>query len=208
MAGEKIETLNFAIRNSIPAMREAANENPNAQILVRAVRFGSGAQWHVSQPTPVDSFTWMDIEADGETRMGEALKLTAEQLKMPPMDSRALPPVLVLLSDGQPTDDFSAGLKALMDLPWGKKSVRIAIAIGHDADIDTLQKFIGNREVQPLRANNADALIRYIKWASTMVVKEVSQPSSQTDGQGEHQAVPIPIPASNGDSGNADPNIW
>jgi DNA repair protein RadC len=49
--------------------------------------------------------------------------------------------VLVLISDGQPTDNFDVGLKALMESPWGRTAVRIAIAIGEDADHDILQRF-------------------------------------------------------------------
>ena len=75
------------------------------------------------------------------------------------MSERALPPVLVLVSDGQPTDDFDAGLKALLEQPWGKKAVRIAISIGRDADNEVLQKFIGNTELKPLAANSPEASI-------------------------------------------------
>ena len=90
------------------------------------------------------------------------------------MSERALPPVLVLLSDGQPTDDFSGGLKELLDLPWGKKAVRVAIAIGKDCDREVLQKFIGHPELQPLEANNPEALVKCIKWASTVVLQAAS----------------------------------
>src|SRR5208283_4077823 len=154
-------------------------ENINAQLLVRAIRFSNGAQWHISQPTPVDSFEWINLTADGVTDMGKALSMVAEQLKMPPMTDRALPPVLALLTDGQPTDDFSQGLKELMSQPWGKKAVRIAIAIGEDADTEVLQKFIGNSEIKPLHANNPEALVKQIRWLSTVVLKAVSSPASQ-----------------------------
>jgi uncharacterized protein YegL len=175
----KIQALNMAIREAVPHMRKVADDNPNAQVLVRAVRFSDGAQWHISQPTPVADFAWQDVTAGGETDMGKALALVAEQLKMPPMSDRALPPVLVLISDGQPTDDFDAGLKALLEQPWGKKAVRIAIAIGQDADNDVLQKFIGNSELKPLAANSPESLVKYIKWASTAVLKSASSPAAQ-----------------------------
>lgn len=178
----KIQALNTAIREALPAMRDVAAENPNAQVLVRAVRFSSGAQWHVLQPTCVDDFAWQDLQADGVTDMGKALALVADQLRMPPMTDRALPPVLVLISDGQPTDDFVTGLDALLDLPWGKKAVRVAIAIGEDADLEVLQRFINHPEIKPLQANNAEALVRCIKWASTAVLKSASSPPSQTVG--------------------------
>lgn len=175
----KIQALNTAIREAVPHMQRVADENPNAHVLVRAVQFASGAQWHISQPTPVADFKWSDLRAGGHTDMGKALGLVAEQLKMPPMSERALPPVLVLVSDGQPTDNFDAGLQALMAQPWGKKAVRIAIAIGDDADLDVLQQFIGHPEIRPLQANNPEALVNYIKWVSTAVLQSASSPASQ-----------------------------
>jgi len=43
------------------------------------------------------------------------------------MSDRALPPVLVLISDGQPTDNFQKGLDKLIAQLWGQKAVHIAI---------------------------------------------------------------------------------
>src|SRR5207253_2563225 len=80
--------------------------------------------------------------------------------------------------DGQPTDDFAGGLKALLDQPWGKKAVRIAIAIGEDADLDVLQKFIAHSELRPLEANNPEALTRQIRWASTAGLNSASSPAA------------------------------
>lgn len=192
----KIGSLNTAVREALPEMRSVADENPNAQVLVRVIKFSSGAQWVVSQPTPVASFNWTDVQADGVTDMGHALNLVADQLKIPPMTDRALPPVLVLISDGQPTDDFGSGLKALMDQPWGKKAVRIAIAIGEDADHDCLQRFIGHPELKPLVANNPGSLVKHIKWVSTAVLKAASSPTSQSLSTSSTSInVPIPMPS-------------
>lgn len=175
----KIEALNNAIREAVPHMRKVADENPNAELLVRVVTFSDGARWHVSQPTPVDEFRWVDLTADGGTDMGRAFIMVAEQLEMPPMSERALPPVLVLLTDGHPTDDVKDGLQRLHSLPWGKKAVKLAIAIGEDADPQILQAFINDPERKPLEANNPEMLTRCIKWASTAVLKAVSNPVSR-----------------------------
>ncbi len=191
----KIQALNMAIREAIPHMQKVASENPNAQVLVRAIKFSNGAQWHISQPTPVEDFKWVDLQADGVTDMGKALSMIAEQLKIPPMTDRALPPVLVLISDGQPTDSYEKGLKELMEQPWGKKSVRIAIAIGSDADYDVLQKFIGHPEIKPLQANNPESLVKYIKWVSTAVLKSASSPASQAQTAAAPAAANVPIPS-------------
>jgi len=204
----KIHSLNTAIREALPAMRQAADDNPNAQVLVRALRFSSGAQWHVAQPTPVDQFVWTELQADGVTDLGHAFKLVAEQLRIPPMSDRALPPVLVLVSDGQPTDEYATGLRELMALPWGKKSVRIAIAIGSDADTDVLAKFIGNPEVKPLQAKNPEQLVNYIKWASTAVLKAASSPASETDADAATSShVPIPQPVGTDEPSSAA-DVW
>jgi len=168
----KIEALNNAIREAIPHLQNVARKNPHAEVLLRAVKFSRGAEWHVAQPTSVEQFQWQDLDVDdGPYRdMGRALKMVAQQLKIPPMPAHGLPPVLVLVTDGSPTDDFKSGLEVLMNEPWGKKAVRLGIAIGKDADHKCLRQFIGNSELQPLQANNADALVTYIKWASTEII--------------------------------------
>lgn len=204
MAGGKIGTLNFAIKEALPEMQKVGDENPNAQVFVRAIKFSDGAQWHVSQPTEVKDFRWLDLTAKGGTDMGRAMEEVAKVLKMPPMESRALPPVLVLLSDGQPTDNFSSGLNTLMSEPWGQKAVRLAIAIGGDADHDCLQKFIGHNERNPILAPDAPTLVKLIKWASTAVLKAASSPASQPKGAAIATGVPIPAPPPpTGGQGNA-----
>ncbi len=204
----KIQSLNTAIREAVPNMQKVAKENPNAQVYVRAIKFSTGAQWHLSQPTPVEDFRWEDLEADGVTDMGRAFSMVAEQLKIPPMTERALPPVIVLISDGQPTDDFGKGLQEMMDQPWGKKAVRIAIAIGGDADRDVLQTFIGNPEIHPLQANNPESLVNYIKWASTAVLKAASTPPSQVQKTAIVSNVPIPEPPSPGKGPASAADVW
>ncbi len=194
MSGGKIQALNHAIREAIPHMREVAKGNPNAEVLVRAIRFSAGAQWHVSQPTNVDDFEWNDLAVSGMTDMGRALLLVTDALRLSSMPERALPPVLVLISDGQPTDDFQGGLQALMAEPWGKKAVRLAIAIGEDADTGVLRDFIGHAEIQPLQANNAEDLVNYIRWASTAVLQAASAPASQASGSSDGVNVPLPPP--------------
>jgi len=190
----KIQSLNNAIREAIPHMQTAAEENPNAQVLVRAVKFSDGAQWHVAVSTPAADFKWTDLKAEGVTDMGKAIAMVSEQLKIPPMSDRALPPVLVLISDGQPTDDFGGALKSMMDIPWARRAVRIAIAIGDDADHGPLRAFIGHAEIPVLQANNAESLVNYIKWASTAVLKAASSPASQSKASGT-AGINVPIPS-------------
>mgnify|MGYP003950873557 CR=1 FL=1 len=215
----KMPALNQAIRQSLPGMVKVARDNPEARVMVRAVSFADQANWHISEPTAVDQLQWVDLQAGGVTAMGKALELVASQLNSPPMEERALPPVLVLISDGQPTDDFDAGLKKLMHQPWAQKAVRLAIAVGQDANHEVLQDFIGhdageslqrgqspdisgqsqsscqerNKSARrPLQASNATALAQYIEWASTAVVGAASMPVSRTEGSASEANIPLP----------------
>ncbi|MBI3037672.1 tellurium resistance protein [bacterium] len=208
-ADGKIQTLNEAVREAIPHMRKAADENPNARVLVRAVAFSDEVGWPISDPTPVENFSWVDLQAKGISSMGKAFESISLRLKSPPMDQRALPPVLVLISDGYPTDDFDEGLRLLLSEPWGKKSIRMAIAIGEDADQEVLEKFIDNPQIKPLHANNPESLVKYIKWASTSVLKAVSAPMTpSSEKTSESFNILIPVPPDVEPNNSNHPDVW
>ena len=86
----------------------------------------------------------------------------------------------------------------------GQKAVRLAIAIGGDADLDVLLKFIGNPEIKPLTARNPEDLVRFIRWASTVAIKQASSPVTAGQDTAGGGGGPIPIvhdmPASSGDA--------
>jgi uncharacterized protein YegL len=207
--GGKMGQLNFAIREAIPEMRSAADDNPAASLLVRAITFSSGASWHVHHPTPVKEFEWEDVQASGVTDLGKALKLVSNELKTPPMPQRALRPVLALVSDGLPMDDWRAGLRAVDATPWGKRSVRVAIGIGADADKGMLKEFLGNPELEPIQADNPKQLVTAIRWASTVAVATASTPMAEGDRMLHNaQTLVKQPPAQGGAAGDDDDDVW
>ena len=48
----KMEVVNTAIEECIPEMASAADNNPSAQLLIRALQFSSGASWLTAKPVP------------------------------------------------------------------------------------------------------------------------------------------------------------
>ncbi len=174
-ADGKIQALNVAIRESIPQLQAAACDNPNVDVLVRAIVFSNGARWHLEQPTPVAQLRWEDAVAGGHTDTAAALRLAAQALRVPPMPERAVSPVVVLVTDGHHTDDFDAGLAELMAERWGRDAVRMAVAIGRDVNMTPLQAFIGDDELRPITANNPEALVQKIRWVSRSGVESASQ---------------------------------
>lgn len=182
MAGDKIDQLNFAMREALPALKSTADDNTNAAVEMMVLTFGTATNWITPAPVPLDQFTWTNIGASGITSMGAAMREVAKQLGTDKMPDRGLPPVVVLITDGQPTDDFDAGLREFMAQPWAKRAVRIAIAIGSDADLGPLRAFIAHKELEPLVAREADTLHKYIRWVSTQVLKSATAPNSLPTG--------------------------
>lgn len=210
MVGDKIATVNRAIRECIEPVQKEAEDHPDVRMYVRVLTFSSIAQWHTVE-TKIEDFVWSDLSADGLTVTGTALELMAQELTVEKMGKRALPPVIILMSDGEATDDYESGIKALLSERWGPKTVRVAIAIGQDANIDELSKFCSNpKENPPLKAEKASDLIRFIKWVSTEVPKSVSNSVIvNSDASTNIGAPPLPqvkIGASN--QGNEDDAIF
>jgi uncharacterized protein YegL len=197
-ADGKIRALNNAIRETLPHLREVAAENPFAETLVRVLAFSTGVRWHVEKPTPVAELRWTDLQPGGFTDLGAALTELASQLSVPPMSERSLPPAIILISDGQPTDDFEGGLEAVLATPWGRRAVRIGVGIGRDVDLEVLQRFIGRPDIAPLTANDPEQLVQMLRWASTVASRLASVPESQ---RVEEPTIPVPrvAPRSLGD---------
>ncbi|HTK13534.1 MAG TPA: VWA domain-containing protein [Xanthobacteraceae bacterium] len=181
MSGDRIASLNYAVRAAIPAMKEAAADNPEVDVMVRVLRFSDTVDWPVPDAIPINDFVWNDMVAGGETNMGAAFTALAEAMSAAGMPGRQLPPVVVLMSDGLPTDESENGLAAFLASEYGAKAVRIAIAIGSDADLGLLQEFIASPTVKPLQANSAAALVNRIKWAASVPMKSVSSPVGSAD---------------------------
>ena len=67
------------------------------------MRFSSGKREfrHIANPTLLSEFKWVDLQAEGETDMGQAFALLAEDLAQLPQNTRMLPPQVVLISRRQ-----------------------------------------------------------------------------------------------------------
>lgn len=198
MSGPKIATLNQAIRESIPVIRDTARKN-QARALMRAIRFSTEAEWHVGpDAVPVDQFSWPELGTHAMTATAKAIRMLASELtmeKMPP--KRGLRPVAVLISDGFYTDtkeEYEAAIASLTIENWGKKLIRIVIGIKSgavaDYDCEELAKFVDDdtksnfaREGRHpvLEAGNPEELTHFIKWVSTEVMGAATSGKTGTD---------------------------
>jgi uncharacterized protein YegL len=180
-ADGKMQALNVAVREMIPHLVDVASQNPHAAMFVRAIAFSTGARWHIADRVPIEQLVWTNLEAGGYTDLGAALDLVHGEMLVPPMEERALPPAMLLVSDGMPTDDWRAALARLLEVPWAARAVRMAVGIGRDADHNVLTEFIADPAREPVTAANPEQLVRMIRWASTHASRLASALSGATE---------------------------
>ena len=181
MYGDKIETVNAAMRELEVLLKNEARKNPSAQVNVRIMTFGDGkAKWHIPK-TEIENYTYQSInDVNGSTPLGAALNVLCMTLDNDKMPTRGLKPIIVLLSDGMPNDTWKPNLEKLLNMPWGKKALKVAIAIGRDVDKKMLAEFTTDSNLV-LEANNLADLTEFIKWTSTLVTYN-SQPRNEEEG--------------------------
>ncbi|GHT52167.1 tellurium resistance protein TerY [Spirochaetia bacterium] len=173
MVGTKIGAVNTAIREVIPDLREVGGADVDLKIAV--LEFSSGCKWqNPNGPVSVDSFSWTNLSADGVTDMGAAFhelndKLSRNSFLKAP--SASVAPVIMLLSDGQPVDDWEGGLALLKNNNWYKSAVKVAIAIGSDADSEVLAEFTGdeNTVIAAYKPEILKKMIRKVSVTSSQI---------------------------------------
>jgi uncharacterized protein YegL len=190
MTGAKIKALNFAIGDMLQHFAAWEREQEK-RILVRAIAFADEPRWHVKVPTPAAEMRWRELEAvdRGRTFMAPAFRMLAEAL-IADEASRGLRPVLVLITDGLPTDrpaDFEAGLGALLSVPAASNAMRIAVAIGNTARSEALMKFKGNSPLPVLVASKVEQIADQLHRASLWVTNPNIRSTPLAGGLAERQ---------------------
>jgi len=169
MSGSKIGAVNAAIEEVIPELKDISAGNADAEVKIAALEFNHSANWLTQNgPVPVDSFLWQYVDAGGNTAMGEACRklndaLSTKTFMRDTVGSFA--PAIFLLSDGEPTDDFDDGLTELKTNKWFKAAIKVAVAIGDDANKNRLAEFTGSTE-SVLEVHNSAMLRKMIKFVS------------------------------------------
>ncbi len=121
----------------------------------------------------------------GLTNMGAAFALAGQALAPGKIERRALRPALLLITDGLATDPpgaFDDGLATLMAQPAGRAALRLSIAIGRDAQSDSLNRFIGDPSVPVLVADSTEDIADRLVAASLAV-------SRMSESGADHGAV-------------------
>jgi len=136
----KIQVLNDAVRRMVDSF--ATEERSEIEFLVSIITFGDCVAQHLA-PRVASSVNWTDLEADGCTAIGAAFSLAKKLIDDKEITpSRAYRPTVVLVSDGQPTDDWVHPLEALITDGRSSKCFFMAMGIGEDPGAQVLERFI------------------------------------------------------------------
>lgn len=178
----KIEALNRGLQEMIASF--AKESRLRAEIQVSVITFG-GSRAEVNLPlTPahqLQSFT--PLIAEGMTPLGGALSLASQMIED---STRVYTPVIVLVSDGYPNDDWQGPFARLVNGERSSKATRFAMAIGADADETMLSDFANDPEAPLFRAENARDIHRFFRAVSMSV-------SARSQSATPNQATPLQI---------------
>lgn len=179
MSGGKISSLNVAIRDTLPMLEQISSENTDTEIKIAALQFASGCDWMYPRPLPVEDFEWNDLEASGLTSLGaayqELLKKLSQTSGFMQEANASCAPVMILFSDGVPTDDAKHGLEHLKENNWYNAAIKIAVAIGDDANKDVLKEFVNNNSEAVLTVHNVNDLKKMIYLVSVTASQVASK---------------------------------
>lgn len=190
MTGSKIGAVNSAIEEVLPELKDISENNADAQIKIAALSFSTGAQWIYDSPINAEDFRWNYLDANGVTDLGEACMQLNEKLSRNAFMSDvtgSFAPAIFIMSDGEPTDDYQYGLGKLKENNWFKKAIKVAVAIGDDANKNVLQDFTGNSEAV-LEVHTPQALKKMIKFVSVRA-SEIGSKSSNAGIAGTTEMV-------------------
>lgn len=168
MDGAKIGTLNQAIEDVIPEIRDISSNNADAEIKIAVLEFSNGAKWITNAPVSASEFEWQYLNAVGLTDFGAACSQLDEKLSRNSFMNDitgSFAPAIFLLSDGAPTDNYKEKLEKLKNNNWFKKAIKVAVAIGEDANKNILSEFTNNMEAV-LSVHNPEALKKMIRFVS------------------------------------------
>ena len=177
----EIASLNEALKEHLSEMKRCSDDSSDFVAKLAVMKVSNGADWITTRPVDFGDFEWIDLNSIGASCLGEAFKLLNSKLSKDEFLQDKignLPPTIILMSNGKPNDDFESGLVKLKENRWFRHAIKVAVAIGDDADKNVLADFTGTNETV-IEAKNKHHLKKMIQFVS---VKTSTRGTSNTGG--------------------------
>jgi len=143
---------------------------------------------------PIEQFQPPMLVANGMTNMGEAFRALAHSIESELVLNTATQrgdyrPLVFLLTDGEPTDDYVYPLQDLQALRGSRRPTIVALGCGHEANTQMLHQVTDN--VFLMETVSGDAIREFFKWISGSVTQ-----ASRSVGAASEQTLTMPPPSS------------
>lgn len=178
MHGEPIE----AVKNGVQVLVSTLRQDPYAleTAYLSIITFDSTAR-QVSPLTELSMFQTPGLSANGTTALGEALSLVSKRVdkevtKTTPELKGDWKPIVFIMTDGAPTDNWQKGLQ---DFKKQKFGMVVACAAGQNANTDVLKQI--TETVVQLDTADSSTIKAFFKWVSA----SISFGSQKIESQGQ-----------------------
>lgn len=166
MMGEPIAAVETGVQTLVSALRQDPYALETAYLSI--ITFDSSAK-QVVPLTELTAFQVPSIQANGLTALGDALKLLAKKIDSEVAKTTAevkgdWKPLVFIMTDGGPTDDWKKGLA---ELQKRKTGIVVACAAGQAADTNVLKQI--TECVVQLDTADSSAIRAFFKWVSASV---------------------------------------
>lgn len=171
MNGTPINELNKGVEYFFDAIK--SDEIARYSVELAVVTFNSTIE-KISDFSSIDRQSLTLLKAEGLTSMGKGIELSLDLLEQRKKEYSGkgvdyYQPWLVLMSDGEPTDNITTAVSRVQDLSAKKKLTVFSIAIGDSADISTLKKFSSLKNNLVLKVKSPEYFKEFFEWLSQSV---------------------------------------
>jgi len=185
-----------AVQQGVQLIHRELTNNPHAieTVYLSVITFDSTAR-QIVQLVSVEAFSPPVLKAEGNTAMGAALTLLNEafdrELK-PNTEGRKgdYRPLVFLLTDGAPTDDWKGPLAKLKARTGIKIGALVALGCGPQVNMTTLKDITS--DVLRMSDMSPDAMQQFFKWVSSSIQKTSQRIESKPGDEGSLEVMPLP----------------
>lgn len=187
MSGARIASVTNAMHETMESLAEISAENCDVEIKVGVLTFGNNdVKWVTNGlEDPLNHRAWTDFSTYGLAPLSEAIDELVSKMsswELFDFDKDCYAPVIIFMSDYMSgrihLDDYRKSLEEAKENIWFRQGIKIAIAIGDDADADVLAEITGNSELV-VRIDDVDKLKRFIFALSTTLVTHFRSADSE-----------------------------
>lgn len=163
-------TLQHALAQCCEELARPRPAYPLLNLFTRSLLFGPAFRWDSPAPLPVRDAKSIELLPYGETRIGPALREVTREIDRRGLADHELPPIIVLFSDGLPTDSYRDALDDFDKVCTASRAIRLSVCIGRIGAEEFCREFLGDSRFDRLTAPTAAILSRVVREIGSSVI--------------------------------------